>query len=61
MHARGTIMRLTQTSRAHLARAALESIAYQTVDVGAISGIRIALQILNVDGTSANNFDAISD
>ena len=60
MHARGTIMGLTRgTSRAHLARAALESIAYQTVDV--LEAMQrdsgIALQILNVDGgASANNF-----
>jgi glycerol kinase len=34
MHARGTMIGLTRgTGRAHMARAALESIAYQTLDV----------------------------
>ena len=60
MHARGTITGLTRgTSRAHLARAALESIAYQTVDVleAMQRDSEIVLQILNVDGgASANNF-----
>jgi len=60
MHARGTLVGLTRgTSRAHLARAALESIAYQTVDV--LEAMQrdsgISLQTLNVDGgASANNF-----
>lgn len=60
MHARGTMIGLTRgTGRAHMARAALESIAYQTLDVLEAmtrdSGIK--LQFLNVDGgASANNF-----
>lgn len=60
MHARGTITGLTRgTSRAHLARAALEAIAYQTYDVlhamELDSGIN--LHTLNADGgASANEF-----
>lgn len=60
MHARGTIMGLTRgTSQAHLARAALEAIAYQTLDV--LSSMQhdsgITLQVLNADGgASSNNF-----
>ncbi|MGB5033174.1 MAG: FGGY-family carbohydrate kinase, partial [Saprospiraceae bacterium] len=59
-HARGTITGISRgTSRAHIARAALESIAYQTVDVlnamEADSGISI--QELRVDGgATVNNF-----
>lgn len=60
MHARGTITGLTRGSnRAHFARAALESIAYQTYDVlQAMTGdAGISLKVLNVDGgASANNF-----
>ena len=58
-HARGSIFGLTRgTSHAHLARAALESIAYQTYDVlkamEADSGI--AIRELRVDGgATANN------
>ena len=57
-YARGTIVGLTRGSNAgHLARAALESIAYQTADVldamRADSGIRI--QSLRVDGGAASN------
>ncbi|MBK7807457.1 MAG: glycerol kinase GlpK [Saprospiraceae bacterium] len=59
-HARGAITGISRgTSRAHIARAALESIAYQTVDVlkamEADSGISI--QELRVDGgATVNNF-----
>ena len=58
-HARGTIVGLTRGSnRAHIARAALDSIAYQTMDVlkamEADSGI--AIKELRVDGgATANN------
>ena len=57
-HARGTIVGLTRgTSRAHLARAALESIAYQSADVLEAmqkdSGER--LSELRVDGGAAAN------
>lgn len=60
MYARGIIVGITRgTSRAHLARAALESIAYQTVDVldamQADSGQQI--NCLRVDGgATANSF-----
>ncbi len=57
-HARGTIVGLTRgTTRAHIVRAALESIACQTADVlqamQADSGIR--LSELRVDGGAARN------
>ena len=58
-HARGTIVGITRgTTRAHIARAALESIAFQTMDVlkamEADSGISI--KELRVDGgATANN------
>jgi glycerol kinase len=57
-HARGTIVGLTRgTGAAHIARAALESIAYQTADVvhamEADSGIR--LTELRVDGGATQN------
>jgi len=58
-HARGTITGLTRgTNKSHIARAALESIAYQTMDVlkamEADAGIKIAE--LRVDGgATANN------
>lgn len=58
-HARGTIVGMTRgTTSAHLARAAIESIAYQTMDVlkamEADSGI--AIKELRVDGgATANN------
>jgi len=57
-HARGTIVGITRgTSAAHIARAALESIAFQTRDVlkamEADAGIRI--QELRVDGGAAVN------
>jgi glycerol kinase len=60
MYARGTILGITRgTTRAHLVRAALESIAYQTRDVVECmekdSGIK--LKELRVDGgASANEF-----
>ena len=59
-HARGTLFGITRgTTSAHIARAALESIAFQTYDVlkamEADSGIRI--KELRVDGgATANNF-----
>ena len=60
MYSRGAIVGLTRgTGRAHIVRAALEAIAYQSADVlgamAADSGIRSTL--LRVDGgASANNF-----
>ena len=57
-YARGTILGLTRGStRAHIARAALESIAYQTRDVveAMHSDSGIALQTLRVDGGVARN------
>lgn len=58
MDARGTITGLTRGSKGeHLARAALESIAFQTADVlkamGEDSGI--SLNVLKVDGGAAGN------
>jgi glycerol kinase len=58
MYARGSILGITRgTTRAHIARAALESIAYQTKDVlecmEADSGIK--LKELRVDGGAAAN------
>lgn len=59
-HARGTVVGLTRaTTRAHLARSALESIAYQTRDVVEVMCRELGapLQKLQVDGgASANNF-----
>lgn len=58
MHARGTITGITRgTGRAHLARAALEAIAYQTLDVlqAMTQDSGIDLQLLNVDGGAAEN------
>jgi glycerol kinase len=57
-YARGTIVGLTRGSgRAHLARAALEAIAYQTVDAvraqEAASGERLA--VLKADGGAVSN------
>jgi glycerol kinase len=57
-YARGTIVGLTRGSgRAHLARAALEAIAFQTVDAvraqEAASGERLA--VLKADGGAASN------
>jgi len=59
MYARGTILGLTRGStRAHLARAALEAIAYQTREVlaAALSDAGLTLEELRVDGgATANN------
>jgi glycerol kinase len=57
-HARGTIVGLTRgSSRAHIARAALEAIAYQTVDaVRAMeSACRSPLKELRADGGATGN------
>jgi glycerol kinase len=58
-HARGTIVGITRgTSRAHIARAALDSIAYQTMDVlkAMQTDSEIAIKELRVDGgATANN------
>ena len=57
-YARGTIVGLTRgTTREHIARAALESIAYQTRDVLASmrEDSRIKLSELRVDGGAARN------
>jgi glycerol kinase len=59
-YARGTIVGLTRgTSRAHLVRAALEAIAYQSRDVleAMAADARLALRALKVDGGAvANDF-----
>jgi glycerol kinase len=59
MYARGTILGLTRgTTRAHLVRAALEAIAYQTREVleAAASDAGLNLTELRVDGgATANN------
>jgi glycerol kinase len=57
-HARGTIVGITRgTTRAHLARAALDAMAYQTADVVAAmerdAGIRLAE--LRIDGGASAN------
>jgi glycerol kinase len=57
-YARGTIVGLTRgTGRAHLARAALEAIAYQTVDAvraqEAVAGA--SLEVLKADGGAVSN------
>lgn len=57
-YARGTILGMTRgTNKAHIARAALESIAYQTVDVleAMHKDSSIALSELRVDGGAARN------
>jgi glycerol kinase len=57
-YARGTIMGMTRgTSRAHIARAALESIAYQTADLlqAMQNDASIALDQMRVDGGAARN------
>jgi glycerol kinase len=58
--ARGTILGLTRsTTKAHLARAALEAIAYQTRDVAEVmcGELSAPLRKLQVDGGAcANNF-----
>jgi glycerol kinase len=60
MNARGAIMGLTRTARKeHIARAALESIAFQTMDVLDVikAESNLAITTLAVDGgASANNF-----
>jgi len=60
MYARGTILGLTRgTSKAHLVRAALESIAYQVCDVvkAMKADSRLRLKEIRVDGgAAANNF-----
>ena len=60
MYSRGTILGLTRgANRAHIVRAALESIAYQSADVieAMESDAGIATAALRVDGgASANNF-----
>jgi glycerol kinase len=60
MYARGTIVGLTRgTTRAHLVRAALEAIAYQSRDVleAMASDAGVAVDALRVDGgASANDF-----
>jgi glycerol kinase len=59
-HARGTIVGITRgTSAAHIARAALESIAFQTMDVvnAMQADANITVKELRVDGgATANNF-----
>jgi glycerol kinase len=57
-YARGTILGMTRgTTKAHIARAALESIAYQTADVleAMHKDSGIALSELRVDGGAARN------
>lgn len=56
-HARGTVVGLTRgTGRAHLVRAALESIALQTCDVvDAMAGTGVPLKTLRVDGGASEN------
>ncbi len=57
-YARGTVLGMTRgTTGAHIARAALESIAYQTVDVleAMQKDSTIALRELRVDGGAAHN------
>jgi glycerol kinase len=56
--ARGTIVGLTRgTSRAHLARAALEAMAYSTADIAALMQQRagVAFERLRVDGGASLN------
>jgi len=59
MYARGTILGLTRgTTRAHLVRAALEAIAYQSREVlgAALADAGLTLEELRVDGgATANN------
>jgi glycerol kinase len=57
-YARGTIVGLTRgTGRAHLARAALEAIAYQTVDAARATEIAsgVRLEELRADGGASEN------
>ncbi|HSB81087.1 MAG TPA: glycerol kinase GlpK [Candidatus Methylomirabilis sp.] len=58
MYARGTVLGITRgTTRAHLVRAALEAIAYQTREVlgAALADAGVPLQELRVDGGSTAN------
>jgi glycerol kinase len=58
MYARGTLVGLTRgTTGAHLARAALEAIAYQSRDVldAMLADARVAVPVLRVDGGAAAN------
>ena len=58
MYARGTVIGITRgTTRAHLARAALEAIAYQSRDVleAMSADAGVALGALRVDGLGAGN------
>jgi glycerol kinase len=58
MYARGTILGITRgTTRAHLVRAALEAIAYQTREVleAATADANLALAELRVDGGATTN------
>jgi glycerol kinase len=53
-YARGTIVGLTRgTGRAHLARAALESMAYQTADV--VAAMELPVPALRADGGATQN------
>jgi glycerol kinase len=57
-YARGTILGLTRgTTRGHIARATLEAIAYQTLDVleAMRSDSELTLEALRVDGGAARN------
>ena len=57
-YARGTIVGLTRgTGRAHLARAALEAIAYQTVDAvrAQEAAAGASLEVLKADGGAVSN------
>ncbi|HEU5323819.1 MAG TPA: FGGY-family carbohydrate kinase, partial [Methylomirabilota bacterium] len=57
-HARGTIVGLTRgTGRAHLARAALEAMAFSTLDVLEVmtADAKLSLRSLQVDGGAAAN------
>ncbi|MCU7550155.1 glycerol kinase GlpK [Chitinophagaceae bacterium LB-8] len=57
-HARGTLVGMTRgTTSAHIARAALESIAYQTVDVlkAMESDSNVSIKELRVDGGATSN------
>ena len=60
MYARGLLIGLTRsTSRAHIVRAALEAMAYQTCDVinSMIAAAGVSVSVVRVDGGAAvNNF-----
>ena len=58
MYARGAIVGLTRgANRAHITRAALESIAYQTRDLmdAVVQDTGLALESIRVDGGATNN------